>query len=342
MVKHVLVTGGAGYVGCVLVPKLLEQGRQVRVFDKLVFGGQGLDAVKDKIELVAGDIRDADPAVFDGIDGVVHLAGLSNDPTAEYNPAANAAINTEGTIRLAEQAKAAGVGRFVLASSCSVYYSMQADNAVRDEEFAIDPRAPYSSSKYNAEKGLLKLAGGKFSPVALRKGTVFGSSPRMRYDLVVNTFTKDAFERRQLVVHAGGRMWRPLLHIEDAADAYCMALDAPDDNVRGQVFNVLSDNYEVLKVAYEVRRALETAKGVRIGIEIQQVGTVRSYRVSGDKFAKVFGSVLTRQIGSAVGQMWDALEEGVDTTEPVYYNIRWLELLVDMQNRLADMGGGPL
>ena len=137
MMKHVLVTGGAGYVGCVLVPKLLEQGREVRVLDKLVFGSQGLDAVKDKIELVAGDIRDADPAVFNGIDGVVHLAGLSNDPTAEYNPAANAAINTKGTIRLAERAKAAGVGRFVLASSCSVYYSMQADNAVRDEESVI-------------------------------------------------------------------------------------------------------------------------------------------------------------------------------------------------------------
>ncbi len=342
MAKRVLVTGGAGYVGSVLVPKLLEHGCEVRVLDKLVFGSQGLEPVKDRIELVVGDIRNADASVFDGIDAVVHLAGLSNDPTAEYNPAANESINTDGTMGVARAAAAAGVRRFVFASSCSVYYTLRAEDTVYDEDSDVHPEAPYSYSKRNAETGLLAMAGDDFCPVILRKGTVFGASPRMRYDLVVNTFTKDSFERRMLVVHAGGRMWRPLLHIEDAADAYIAALDAPDEKVAGRIFNVLSDNYQVLRIAREVRRALESGKGVRLDLDIQQVGIVRSYRVSGDRFGETFGVPLERTITSAVSAMWDSLEEGIDTDNPIYYNIRWLELLVDMQRRLAEMGGGPL
>lgn len=338
----VLVTGGAGYLGSVLVPRLLERDYRVRVLDKLIFGRSGLDAVADRMELVAGDIRDIDPSVLDGIDAVVHLAGLSNDPTAEYNPAANASINTEGTIELAKRCKDRGIRRFVFASSCSVYYTIQPDDAIRDEDYDISPEAPYSKSKYLAEIGLRKLADDGFCPVILRKGTIFGPSPRMRYDLVVNTFTKDAFSRRQLTIHAGGRMWRPMLHIEDAVSAYIAALDAPDEKVRGQVFNVVSDNYQVLKIAYEVRRTLESQKGIHLQLEVQQVGTSRSYRVAGDRFESVFELSLSRGIGPAVSEMWDALEEGVDPDAPEYYNIRWLELLMEMRGRLKEMGGNPL
>jgi nucleoside-diphosphate-sugar epimerase len=342
MSSHILVTGGAGYIGCVLVPKLLEKGYAVRVLDKLVFGGEGLDPVKDRIELVPGDVRRIPEKVLDGIDAVVHLAGLSNDPTAEFNPAANESINTEGTLALAGRCKEAGVRRFVFASSCSVYYTMEADDTVRDEDYPIHPQAPYSYSKHNAEKGLLALADGGLCPVILRKGTVFGPSPRMRYDLVVNTFVKDAFQKRHLTIHAGGRMWRPLLHIEDAAYAYVAVLEAPEEHVRGQVFNVLSDNYQVIKVAYEVRRALESQRGVHLHLEVQQVGAVRSYRVAGDKFKRTLGMTLDRSITSATPRMWDELEEGIDPDAPIYYNIRWLEVLTDMQKRLRDMGGGPL
>ena len=342
MAKRILVTGGAGYIGSILVRRLIENGCAVRVFDKLVFGDQGLDGVKDQIELVTGDIREVEPSVFEGIDAVVHLAGLSNDPTAEYNPQANESINTGGTVALAKQCIEAGVKRFVFASSCSVYYTLKAEDTIYDEDSPVHPEAPYSSSKRNAEKGLLELAGDDFCPVILRKGTVFGASTRMRYDLVVNTFTKGAFERRMLTVHAGGRMWRPLLHIEDAASAYIAALDAPEKDVHGKIFNVLSDNYTVLQIAREVRRALETTKGIRLDLDIQQVGTVRSYRVAGDRFRETFGIPLDHSIAAAVGDMWDVLEEGLDTTNPIYYNIRWLELLTDMQRRLGDMGGGPL
>jgi nucleoside-diphosphate-sugar epimerase len=342
MSKKILVTGGAGYIGCVLAPKLLDRGYEVRIVDKLVFGREGLESIKDKIELFPGDIRNPSKEWFEGVDAVIHLAGLSNDPTAEYNPKANESINTDGAIILARECKAAGIRRFLFASSCSVYYTMRSDDTVRDEDYPIDPQAPYSYSKHNAEKALLELADNGFCPVFLRKGTIFGPSPRKRFDLVVNTFTKDAFQHRHLIIHAGGRMWRPMLHIEDAADAYIACLEAPEEKVHGQVFNILSDNYQVIKIAHEVRRALEVGKGVRLDLEVQQVGAVRSYRVSGEKFKRVFGLDLSRQIGPAVSEMWDQLEEGIEPDNPIFYNIKWLELLEEMRKRLGEMGGGPL
>ena len=137
-------------------------------------------------------------------------------------------------------------------------------------------------------------------------------------------------------------MWRPMLDIDDAADAYIACLEAPQEKVHGEVFNVVSDNYRVIDIAHEVRRALEIGKGIRLDLEVQQVGAVRSYRVSGEKFAQTFDLKLPRQIGPAVSKMWDQLEEGIDPDDPFYYNIKWLELLEDMRKRLHAMGGSPL
>jgi len=339
---QLLVTGGAGYIGTRLVPALLKAGHKVRVLDKLLFGNEGLESCCEQIEVVVDDIRTVGADVFDGIDTVIHLAGLSNDPTAEFNPDANKSINAEGTIRLARLAKERGVSRFVFASSCSIYYTLNPDGKVKTEDSPVEPQAPYSWSKRQAELGLLELADRKFCPVALRKGTVYGQAPRMRYDLVVNTFTRDAFAKRRLTIHAGGRMWRPMLHIDDAVDAYMVALNAPDHLVHGRIFNVLSDNYEVIKLAHEVRRALEGHKGIRLDLDVQQVGVSRSYCVDGMRFREVVGFEPKHSVGLAVDEMWDHLETGIEFDNPIYYNIRWLELLCAMEQRFKAMGGGPL
>jgi nucleoside-diphosphate-sugar epimerase len=336
---HVMVTGGAGYIGSRLVPALIDRGFTVTVIDKLYFGESGLEPVKDKLRLFTADVRDVPETAFEGVDAIIHLAGLSNDPTAEYNPAANLQINTEATIDLAKRAKQRKIERFVFASSCSIYYTLHPDDTLRDEKYPIAPKAPYSLSKHEAEKGLAALADDNFSPVMLRKGTVFGPSRRMRYDLVVNTFTKDAFADRRLVIHAGGRMWRPMLHIDDAVDAYISAVEAPRHKVHNQVFNVLSENYRVLDLGYQVRHVLEQQKGIRLDLQVQQVGTSRSYRVDGSKFRDTLGVECQRSIGEAVDEIWDELEGGTEYDNPIYYNIRWLELLCDMHRRLKVMNG---
>lgn len=340
--KTVLVAGGAGYLGCRLVGQLLERGYRVKVADKLLFGRENLTGLVDRLELITGDLRDASPALVEGCDAVVNVSGLSNDPTANYHPEANRAMNTDAAIHLAALCREAGVPRYVLASSCSVYYTELPADEIFTEETPIDPQSHYSKSKFDAERGVLPMASASFAPVALRKGTLYGWSPRMRYDLVVNTFTKDAFRDRRLIVHAGGRMWRPMLHIDDAADAYVRAIEAPADAVRGRVFNVLEENHRVIDIARLVAGELERQYNVRLDIIVQNVGASRSYRVDGGRAQQALGFAPSRTIPAAVRDIWTHLESGVDPNDARFYNIAWLELLTDMERRLRDMGGRVL
>jgi nucleoside-diphosphate-sugar epimerase len=197
-VNAILVVGGAGYVGSELVRELLNRGFADKIFDRLYFGDRGLADVRERVELVVGDMRSMRPGLLDGVSAVVNLGGLSNDPTAEYNPRANHEMNTMASVTLAQQCKERGVERFLFASSCSIYDFGVGDDekdAVMDEDSKVEPKAAYSSSKFEAEKLLVGLATEQFCPVILRKGTVYGFSPRMRYDFVVNTFVKDALSR---------------------------------------------------------------------------------------------------------------------------------------------------
>jgi nucleoside-diphosphate-sugar epimerase len=337
MATKVLVAGGAGYIGCKLVPALLQKGYRVKVFDKLLFGDEGLAAVRDMIELEVGDLINIRQNSLAGVDAVINLSGLSNDPTAEYNPEANRLMNTEATLHLARLCKTMGIRRYIFASSCSIYYSLTPCDDLRDEDHPVDPKAPYSYSKYQAERGLLELTDARFCPVMLRKGTVFGQSPRMRYDLVVNVFTRDAFNNRRVILHNKGKMWRPMLNINDAVRAYLATLELPEDKIRGKIFNVLNDNYQVRQIAYQVRHTLEVLKGVRIDLQLQEIGPVRSYRVDNSRFREVSGLRFENNMGASVEEMWDALEDGLDFTNPIHYNLPWLELLLDMERRLKLM-----
>ncbi|GAH87941.1 unnamed protein product, partial [marine sediment metagenome] len=241
VMRKILLVGGAGYVGSVLAEELLERGYAVKVLDRLYFGDCGLREIRDRVELVVADMRVLPSDLLDGVDAVLNLGGLSNDPTAEYNPRANHEMNTVAAKSLAEMCRAAGVRRYVYASSCSVYdrgVGNDDNDMVQDEETPVAPGAAYSSSKREAEQILQSMAADDFCPVILRKGTIYGFSHRMRYDLVVNTFVRFALSQGFLNLHYGGEMWRPLVDVRDVARAYILAIQADEEAVKGEIFNV--------------------------------------------------------------------------------------------------------
>jgi len=336
----ILVTGGAGYVGCILVRELLSKGEAVRVFDKLFFGDAGLQEVRDKVELIEGDLRYFDEAILDGIDSVIHQAGLSNDPTAEFNPKANHEMNTVATEVLASACKRRGINRFVFASTCSIYdRGLYAEDRLLDEDSEVSPRAAYAVSNYEAERALLAMADDRFCPVILRKGTLYGFSPRMRYDLVVNTFVKDALMTGGLKVFCGGEMWRPLVDVNDAAKAYICCVEAPEQKVRGQIFNLVFKNYRILELAHWVREAFKPIKRVEIEVDYSEYRT-RSYRVSGQKIETVLGFKPSVSVKESVEHMVRMIQKHGygDFLNPRYYNIQWLTLLSEMEASLKQMG----
>lgn len=336
----ILVTGGAGYIGSVLVAELLAKGEAVRVFDKLYFGEKALESCRDKIDLVQGDVRHIDPKVLDGVDSVIHLAGLSNDPTAEFNPKANHEMNTVATGVLAKACKERGIKRFVFASTCSIYdRGLFAEDVLYDEDSEVAPRAAYAVSNYEAEKILLDLCDDDFCPVILRQGTLYGFSPRMRYDLVVNTFVKDALTKGALTVFCGGEMWRPLVDVSDAAKAQICCVEAPEEKVRGQIFNLSFKNYRILELAHWVREALRDRMQLEIEVDYSHFKT-RSYRVSAQKIETVLGFKPAVPVKESVENMVEKIcDYGyTDFMSPIYYNITWMTLLSQMEQTLAKIG----
>jgi nucleoside-diphosphate-sugar epimerase len=332
--KRILVTGGAGYIGCVLVERLLDRGYQVRVLDRLYWGEQTLAHVRDRIELVVGDVRDIPAAVWDGVDGVIHLAGLSNDPTAEFDPEANWQMNAVATAAIGRECVGHGIERLVFASSCSLYDGLQA--GMLDEQSPIEPRGAYAESKRYAEEHLLELAGEGLCPVILRNGTVYGHSPRMRFDLVVNTFVKDALVGGRLHLHGGGWMWRPLVDVRDVSDAMIAAFEAPAELVRAETFNVLHSNYQIRELAMLVAGSVQLlGRNVTLD-EVAAPPLVRNYECSNAKLARVLGFIPTHSVVEAVADLLERLDmrDPAALTDPRFYNIRWLELLSEVKPRL--------
>ena len=350
--SKVLLVGGAGYVGAILAEELLARGYAVRILDRLYYGRQGLRDIEDRVELVIGDMRTCDPAVLKDVDAVLNIGGLSNDPTAEYNPKANYEMNTLATQRLAEMCKAHGIRRFIFASTCSIY-DRGVTNAevdlIQDETSEVAPKAAYSSSKREAERILLSMADEQFCPVILRKGTVFGFSPRMRYDLVVNTFVKSALATGKITLHYGGEMWRPLVDVRDVARAYIACLEAPEEKVKGQIFNVSFHNIRISELALRTRAALR-----EVGFDAEIVPdygyqSVRSYRVSAAKIQRVLDFQPKVSIEESVKDLVKQIQSYgyTDFDNPKYYNIRWMKLLeeahkvIGITGSVFEAGGKP-
>jgi nucleoside-diphosphate-sugar epimerase len=342
----ILVTGGAGYVGSVLVRNLLSLGHSVRVVDTLWFGDYL--GSHQRLELITGDLRLLENRWLDDVSAVIHLAGFSNDPTADFAPDLNNQHNVVATRQLAEAVAAKALReerqiKFLFASSCSVYHgpTMRGDSAIEEmtEERPVAPTSNYSKAKRLAELELLRVADrvSSFAPIIVRKGTIFGPSPRMRFDLVVNAFCLDAWNKRLLTVHGRGEMWRPLLHIQDAVDAYTRLLSAPVDQVRGEIFNLVYKNYRILELAHLVAKVLGQHRGVSIQVErdFSPNTNGRSYYVSGEKAEAATGFRPGRGATEAIIGIWDALEQGEFGPGPEsnsrFFNIRCLSEILNMK-----------
>ncbi len=326
-VQQVLVTGGAGYVGAVLVPKLLAAGYRVRVLDLYVFGEDVLEGVRGHscLEEIRGDIRDRAllRSSIAGCDAVIHLACISNDPSFELDPELGRSINYDAFVDLVAAAGEAGVRRFVFASSSSVYGVKDEPDVT--EDLPLEPLTDYSRYKAACEDILLGVDNPGFARLILRPATTCGYSPRLRLDLTVNILTSQAVNARRITVFGGDQM-RPNIHIEDVTDLYVKSLEWPDRMIDGGVFNAGYENQKVIEIANTVRSV--------VGKDVEIVRTPsddrRSYHISSDKLKRDLGFVPRRSTGDAVRDLVGAFEAGKvpnAVTDARYYNIKMMATL---------------
>ncbi len=279
---RILVTGHAGYIGTVLVPMLLEHGHKVIGLDTDLFKQCTFTGVVPNIESLKKDIRDTQKQDVEGFDAIIHLAGLSNDPLGDYRPQLTQDINEKASIHLAKIAKAAGVKRFLFASSCSNYGAGGAEFLT--EEASFNPVTPYGVSKVRVEAALSHMADSGFSPTFLRASTAYGVSPRLRFDLVLNNLTAWAFTTGKVYLKSDGTPWRPVVHVEDISRAYLAVLHTPRELIHNEAFNVgtSTENYQMRELAEIVKAVVP---GCHVSYALDAGPDKRSYRVDCNKIA---------------------------------------------------------
>jgi nucleoside-diphosphate-sugar epimerase len=317
----ILAAGGAGYIGSVLIPKILDRGYDVTVVDLLWFGKH----LPEEVKVIKKDIFDLTEKDLEVFDQVIFLAGLSNDPMAEFSPKDNFIQNASAPAYLGYIAKRAGVKRYIYAGSCSVYgYTV---NELYDEESPAVSNYPYGISKLQGEYSALQMADKNFSVITFRQGTVSGYSPRMRLDLIVNTMFKAAIHNKEIVIN-NPSIWRPILSIQDAASAYIRAIEANYD-ING-IFNIASGNYTVGQVGDLVKDTLEKELHISIKLNIKNIQDYRNYKVSFEKAARVLSYKPMNDIENIVESLLENLEKFNDFDNPNYYNINVFKSLKEI------------
>lgn len=325
--RKVLVVGGAGYLGSILVNKLLEKGYKVRILEIFLFGKESIDEIKNNphLEIVEGDIRNIQTIsdALKGVDAVIDLAAVVGDPACQTKPIDAIETNYLAAKTLAEACKYQQINKFIFASTCSVYGQGEEKLA---EESPLNPISLYAKSKIKTEEGILSLSDNNFSPCILRMGTLYGLSPRMRFDLVVNVLTMKALTEKKIEIF-GGDQWRPLVHVDDAAEAYIKCLEAPIRKIRGEVFNVGSNeqNYQIKHLGDMIKENIpETVVEITDKEIIQGQGDKRDYIVSFDKIKQILNYSVNKKIKDAILEIKWAIETGKisDAKDKRYYNLQ--------------------
>jgi nucleoside-diphosphate-sugar epimerase len=335
---RVLMTGHDGYVGAVMTPILIAAGHEVVGLDNQYFDGCDFGPYSPGIKVIKCDIRDLQAKHLEGFDAVVHLAAVSNDPLGNLNPESTYDINHRASMKLAELAKAAGVERFLYSSSCSVYGAASPDD-VLTESASFSPVTPYAKSKVMVERDLLALADENFCPVFMRNATVYGVSPRLRGDLVVNNLAGWALTTGRVFMKSDGSPWRPLLHVKDMSNAFAAALIAPRDDVFNQAFNVgrQGENYRIKQIAEIVQSQV---KGSVVEFSDDAGPDPRCYRVDFSKIERVFPKLgLSWNVEKGVAELLRAYRELKLTQEDLeggkYLRIKTIAQHIDA-GRLGD------
>ena len=322
--NHVMITGGAGYVGSKLVPALLSKGYKVTVLDLYLYGDVFSDLDNPHLREIKGDLRDANTvkqALSGGVDAVIHLACISNDPSFDLNPDLGKSINFDCFEPLVKASKEVGVKRFIYASSSSVYGVKEEPNV--HEELPLEPLTDYSKFKAMCEKVLERHRAPGFVAVTIRPATVCGYAPRLRLDLSVNILTNFAVNKGFIKVFGGDQL-RPNIHIDDMVDAYMLLLEADDAKVDGKIFNAGYENHSIMDIAHMVKKVV----GKDVEIKVEPTNDNRSYRVSSEKIKRELGFSAKRTIEDAVVSLKEAFDAGKipnSFDDEMYFNIKRMQ-----------------
>jgi nucleoside-diphosphate-sugar epimerase len=329
--SKVMVTGAGGYIGTQLVRSLIANNHQVVALDRYFFGMEPMkEFIGNKnVEIVKQDIRDVTEKDFAGVDAVCDLACLSNDPAGEMDPELTYQINRDGRIHVAKTAKKAGVSKYIISSSCSVYG--QGETPKLNEESPTNPISVYAKSTLEAEQENLGLAVDNFSVTALRNATVFGLSSRMRFDLVVNLMTLTAFQKRRIIVMGGGLQWRPLIHLNDVANAFIKVIESKGNSFSGEVFNIGLDNFQIKNLAFLVRDQLPFPIDIDIAPDDADK---RNYNVVFEKASSKLNFKAEKSVVYGIQEIYNALKSDTVDTGLKTVTVQWYRNLLDARELL--------
>ena len=334
MVKKILVTGAGGYIGTQLVRDLVLSGYKVTAVDRYFFGRETLKEffLNKDVEIIRKDIRDLQEKDFEGHYAVCDLACLSNDPAGEIDPQLTYDINRDGRIHVAKTAKQAGVQKYIISSSCSVYG--QGQEKQLDEKSPTNPISVYAKSTLEAEQHNLELGSKDFVVSALRNATVFGLSTRMRFDLVVNLMTLTAFQKGKIIVMGGGLQWRPLVHLSDVANAFIKVIQSDSQAVNQEIFNIGLDNFQIKNLAYLVREELPLP--IEIDIAPDDADK-RDYNVLFEKAEQKIGFKAQVNVNQGIKEIYSALKYGKVDVGPKTITVQWYRNILDSKKLLDEV-----